>query len=47
MKKILFYPITFNPPHLGHASAVKVAVSKINFDEVWIMLCGKRIHILS
>lgn len=43
MKKILFYPVTFNPPHLGHAAAVKVAVSKINFNEVWIMPCGKRI----
>ncbi|MEI8062346.1 MAG: hypothetical protein WCG97_03560 [bacterium] len=43
MKKILFYPGTFNPPHLGHASTVKVAVDSINFDEVWIMPAGKRV----
>lgn len=43
MKKILFYPGTFNPPHLGHASTVKVATDSIVFDEVWIMPCGKRI----
>jgi nicotinate-nucleotide adenylyltransferase len=43
MKKILFYPGTFNPPHLGHVSAVEVAVDNLDFDEVWIMPCGKRI----
>lgn len=43
MKKILFYPGTFNPPHLGHASAVKVAVANISFDEVWVMPSGKRV----
>lgn len=43
MKKILFYPGTFNPPHLGHASAVKVSMDTLDFDEVWIMPCGKRI----
>jgi nicotinate-nucleotide adenylyltransferase len=43
MKKILFYPGTFNPPHFGHVSAVEVAVKNIDFDEVWIMPCGKRI----
>jgi nicotinate-nucleotide adenylyltransferase len=43
MKKILFYPGTFNPPHFGHVSAVKVAVDNLYFDEVWIMPCGKRI----
>jgi len=43
MKKILFYPGTFNPPHFGHVSAVKVSVDTLDFDEVWIMPCGKRI----
>lgn len=43
MKKILFYPGTFNPPHFGHVSAVRVALDNINFDEVWIMPCGKRL----
>jgi len=43
MKKILFYPGTFNPPHLGHVSAVMVALDNLKFDEVWIMPCGKRI----
>ena len=43
MKKILFYPGTFNPPHFGHISAVKVAVDNLDFNDVWIMPCGKRI----
>ncbi len=43
MKKILFYPGTFNPPHLGHASAVLVALNNIAFDEVWILPSGKRV----
>jgi nicotinic acid mononucleotide adenylyltransferase len=43
MKKILFFPGTFNPPHFGHASVVKVAVDNIKFDEVWIMPSGKRV----
>lgn len=43
MKKILFYPGTFNPPHLGHASAVLVALKDIAFDEVWILPSGKRV----
>lgn len=43
MKKILFYPGTFNPPHLGHASAVEVALKNIDFDEVWIMPSGRRV----
>lgn len=43
MKKILFYPGTFNPPHLGHASAVIVALKNVGFDEVWIMPSGKRV----
>lgn len=43
MKKILFYPLTGNPPHLGHASAVLVALEHIAFDEVWIMPSGKRL----
>jgi nicotinate-nucleotide adenylyltransferase len=43
MKKILFYPGTFNPPHLGHASAVLVALKNIAFDEVWILPSGKRV----
>jgi nicotinic acid mononucleotide adenylyltransferase len=42
MRKILFYPITGNPPHLGHASAVLVALDHLAFDEVWIMPSGKR-----
>lgn len=43
MKKILFYPGTFNPPHLGHASTVLVAVKNLAFDEVWILPSGKRV----
>jgi nicotinate (nicotinamide) nucleotide adenylyltransferase len=43
MKKILFYPLTCNPPHFGHVSAVKVALSNLTFDEVWIMPGGKRV----
>lgn len=43
MKKILFYPGTFNPPHLGHASTVIVALKNVDFDEVWIMPSGKRV----
>jgi nicotinate-nucleotide adenylyltransferase len=43
MKKILFYPGTFNPPHFGHASAVEVAAGNMDFDEVWIMPSGKRL----
>lgn len=43
MKKIIFYPITCNPPHLGHVSAVKFAIKHIHFDEVWIMPGGKRV----
>ena len=43
MKKILFYPGTFNPPHFGHVSVVKVAVDTLGFDDVWVMPCGKRL----
>lgn len=43
MKKILFYPGTFNPPHLGHASAVLVALKNIAFDEIWLLPSGKRV----
>ncbi len=43
MKKILFYPGTFNPPHFGHVSAIMVSLNNINFDEVWIMPSGKRV----
>ena len=43
MKKILFYPGTFNPPHLGHASVVLVALKSVVFDEVWILPSGKRV----
>lgn len=43
MKKILLYPGTFNPPHFGHVSAVKVSVDAIDFDEVWVMPAGKRV----
>jgi len=43
MKKILFYPVTCNPPHLGHISTVMTALSNINFDEVWILPSGKRV----
>ncbi len=43
MKKILFYPGTFNPPHFGHISVVTTALKSNNFDEVWIMPSGKRV----
>jgi nicotinic acid mononucleotide adenylyltransferase len=42
MKKILFYPGAFDPPHFGHVSAVTVALNNLNFDEIWIMTGGKR-----
>lgn len=42
-KKILFYPITGNPPHLGHVSAVMIALDNLKFDEVWIMPSSKRL----
>jgi nicotinate (nicotinamide) nucleotide adenylyltransferase len=43
MKKILFYPLTCNPPHFGHVSAIKVALDNLDFDEIWIMPSGKRV----
>lgn len=43
MKKILFYPGTFNPPHFGHISAVTTTLENVDFDEVWIMPSGKRV----
>lgn len=43
MKKILFYPGTFNPPHYGHISAITTALEAVDFDEVWIMPSGKRV----
>jgi nicotinate-nucleotide adenylyltransferase len=43
MKKILFYPGTFNPPHFGHASVVLAALKNAAFDEVWILPSGKRV----
>lgn len=43
MKKTLFYPITCNPPHFGHVSAVKIALENLAFDEVWIFPSGKRV----
>ena len=43
VKKILFYPGTFNPPHFDHASAVLAALKKVAFDEVWILPSGKRV----
>lgn len=43
MKKILFYPGTFNPPHFGHVSAVTATLEHVDFDEVWIMPSGKRV----
>jgi nicotinate-nucleotide adenylyltransferase len=43
MKKILFFPGTFNPPHLGHASVLHTALNKFSFDEVWILPSGKRV----
>jgi nicotinate-nucleotide adenylyltransferase len=43
MKKVLFYPGTFNPPHIGHVSTIEVSLRNIDFDEVWIMPSGKRV----
>lgn len=43
MKKILFYPLTCNPPHFGHVSAIKVALANLDFDEVWVLPSGKRV----
>lgn len=42
MKKILFFPGAFNPPHLGHSSIIEMVLSKLSFDELWIMPSGKR-----
>ncbi len=42
MKKILLYPGAFNPPHLGHASIIEIAVKRVPFDEIWIMPSGNR-----
>ena len=42
MKKILFFPGAFNPPHNGHISLVRTALSQFTFDEVWIMPSGRR-----
>ena len=39
----MLYPGTFNPPHLGHASAVLVALKNVAFDEAWILPSGKRV----
>jgi nicotinate (nicotinamide) nucleotide adenylyltransferase len=43
MQKILFYPVTCNPPHIGHISAINTAIRSIDFDEIWIMPSGKRV----
>lgn len=43
MKKILLYPGTFNPPHLGHVAVVLTALKNLSFDEVWILPSGKRV----
>lgn len=42
MKKILFYPGTFNPPHIAHESILMQALSVCSPDEIWIMPSGKR-----
>lgn len=42
MKKVLLYPGAFNPPHCGHVSALKIAITNMNFDEVWILPSGNR-----
>ena len=42
MKKVLFYPGAFNPPHLGHVLIIKKALENYSFDEVWIIPSGKR-----
>ena len=44
MKKVLFYPGTFNPPHLGHVSLIIAALKTVSVDEVWIMPSGIRIN---
>ncbi len=43
MKSILLFPGAFNPPHLGHAKSVELALQARIFDEVWIMPSGKRV----
>ena len=42
MKKILIFPGAFNPPHLGHVSAIAKVLQSHSFDEVWIVPSGKR-----
>lgn len=42
IKNILLFPGAFNPPHYGHIEAIKIALEKVSFDELWIMPSGKR-----
>ncbi|MBP9821566.1 MAG: nicotinate-nicotinamide nucleotide adenylyltransferase [Candidatus Pacebacteria bacterium] len=42
MKKVLIFPGAFNPPHLGHVSAIQKTLQSYPFDEVWIIPSGRR-----
>ncbi|MDP1719354.1 MAG: nicotinate (nicotinamide) nucleotide adenylyltransferase [bacterium] len=41
-KKILIYGGAFSPPHLGHASAIGLALRSFHCDEIWIMPSADR-----
>ncbi|MBI4119736.1 MAG: nicotinate-nicotinamide nucleotide adenylyltransferase [Parcubacteria group bacterium] len=41
-KKIVIYGGSFNPPHLGHASAIEMAQRLFPCDEIWVMPSGNR-----
>ncbi len=41
-KKILIYGGAFSPPHLGHASAVSLALRSFPCDEIWVMPSADR-----
>lgn len=42
MKKVIVMGSAFNPPHLGHAAMLKVALRDFPCHEVWVMPTGDR-----
>lgn len=40
--KILIYGGSFSPPHLGHASAIELALRSFPCDEIWVMPSADR-----
>src|SRR3989344_3792294 len=41
-KKIVIYGGAFSPPHIGHATAIEMAVRTFICDEIWIMPSADR-----